>query len=168
MFFTMSMALISQKCSIKYMLGIITTSLAIQRITTKYSNPIDSTSAITIKVVDRNRASVLHSCDFAIIYYSTDEDFNGYYYLKNWKKQNRYSFEPRISSSNIDEKRDKILSYSNGWDMIKKEYIKLKNANKDENKKSFVLYLEAINNVYNQLPDDEENNELQHSLFVRW
>lgn len=135
---------------------------------TKYSNPIDSTSAITIKVVDRNRASVLHSCDFAIIYYSTDEDFNGYYYLKNWKKQNRYSFEPRISSSNIDEKRDKILSYSNGWDMIKKEYIKLKNANKDENKKSFVLYLEAINNVYNQLPDDEENNELQHSLFVRW
>ncbi len=135
---------------------------------TKYSNPQDSTSAITIKVVDRNNSSVSHSCDFAIIYYSEDDDFNGYYYLKNWKRQNRYSFEQRISSSNIDEKLDIILSYPNGWNMIKDEYIKLKNRNKDINKRSFVLYLESVNNVYNQLPDDEVENESLFYPFIRW
>ena len=31
----------------------------------------------------------------------------------------------------------------------REEYLKLKNANNDNNKKSYVLYLEAINNVYN-------------------
>ena len=55
----------------------------------------------------------------------------------------------------IDEKIEVILSYENGWNMIRDEYIKLKNANKDINKRSFVLYLEAVNNVYNYLPDDE-------------
>lgn len=135
---------------------------------TKYSNPKDSTSAITIKVVDQNNSTILHSCDFAIIYYSEDEDFSGYYYLKNWKGQNRYSFEQRICSDDIDEKLETILSYENGWNLIRDEYIKLKKANKDINKRSFVLYLESINNVYNQLPDDEDENESLFSPFVRW
>lgn len=122
---------------------------------TKYSKIQDSTSSITIKVVERTNSRILHGCDFAIIYYSEDEDFNGYYYLKNWKKQKRYSFEQRISSIYIDEKLDVILSYENGWNMIRDEYIKLKNRNRDINKRSFVLYLEAVNNIYNQLPDEE-------------
>lgn len=122
---------------------------------TNYSKIQDSTSSITIKVVDRTNSRILHGCDFAIIYYSEDEDFNGYYYLKNWKNQKRYSFEQRISSIDIDEKLDVILSYENGWNMIRDEYIKLKNRNRDINKRSFVLYLEAVNNIYNQLPDEE-------------
>lgn len=122
---------------------------------TKYSKIQDSTSSITIKVVERTNSRILHGCDFAIIYYSEDEDFNGYYYLKNWKKQKRYSFEQRISSIYIDEKLDVILSYENGWNMIRDEYIKLKNRNRDINKRSFILYLEAVNNIYNQLPDEE-------------
>lgn len=122
---------------------------------TQYSNPQDSTSAITIKVVDQKNACILHSCDFAIIYYSEDDDFNGYYYLRNWKNQNRYSFEPRGASANVEEKLYEVLSYEVGWSMIKDEYIKLKNRNKDNNKRSFSLYLETINNVHNQLCKDE-------------
>ena len=68
----------------------------------------------------------------------------------------------------IDEKLETILSYENGWNLIRDEYIKLKKANKDINKRSFVLYLESINNVYNQLPDDEDENESLFSPFVRW
>ena len=34
---------------------------------------------------------------------------------------------------------------------IKKEYLKLKCRNKDENKRSYSIYLEAVNNVYNRL-----------------
>lgn len=135
---------------------------------TKYSNPNDSTSAITIKVVDRNNSRILHSCDFAIIYYSEDDDFNGYYYLKNWKKHGRYSFEQRFASSNVNEKLDYILSFQNGWNIIREEYLKLKNANKDINKKSFVLYLETINNVYNQLSNEENVEESPDFQWGLW
>lgn len=135
---------------------------------TKYSNPNDSTSAITIKVVDRNNSRILHSCDFAIIYYSDDDDFNGYYYLKNWKKHGRYSFEQRLASSNVNEKLDYILSFQNGWNIIREEYLKLKNANKDINKKSFVLYLETINNVYNQLSNEENIEESPDFQWGLW
>ena len=67
---------------------------------------------------------------------------------KNWKNGG-YSFVFRKLSKNVDWKLDEILNYDNGWNMIREEYLKLKNANNDNNKKSYVLYLEAINNVYN-------------------
>ena len=126
----------------------------------KYSGPFDSTSAITIKVVDKNNSKIEHSCDIAIIYYSENDDFNGYYYLKNWKKHQRYSFEQRTISSNVDEKLEFILSCKNGWSFVRKEYLKLKNANKDVNKKSFVLYLEAVNNLYNRLKTENSYAQL--------
>jgi hypothetical protein len=119
---------------------------------TKYSAPQYSTSAITIKVIDKKHSKVLHSCDFAIIYYKNDLKTNGYYYLKNNKSQKQYIFEYRELSKNIDLKLQKILCVSNGWALIRDEYIKLKNNNKDINKHSFSLYLEAIHNVYNCLP----------------
>lgn len=36
---------------------------------TKYSFPQDSTSSITIKVYDKGKTKIEHSCDFAIVYY---------------------------------------------------------------------------------------------------
>lgn len=116
---------------------------------TKYSNPQDSTSAITIKVVDKENKKIEHSCDFAIIYYDEDRVENGYYYLRNNKSQGNYSFEPRVLSRGIEEKLSEILEYQNGWNWIREEYLKLKNRNQDVNKHSFVLYLEAVSNVLN-------------------
>ena len=118
---------------------------------TKFSAPQDSTSAITIKVKDKKHSKILHSCDFAIIYYKDNTKNNGYYYLKNNKKRNQYGFEYRDLSRNIDEKKQKIVSVPNGWNAVREEYLKLKNNNKDENKPSFSLFLEAIHNIYNQL-----------------
>ena len=70
---------------------------------TKYGEPEDSTSSITIKVVDKKHSKIIRSCDFAIIYYLDDDDLdNGYRYIKNWKKNNRYSFEDRVLSQNAD------------------------------------------------------------------
>ncbi len=54
---------------------------------TPYSSPKDSTSAITIKVIDRKQKKILRSCDFAIIYYKDYSVNNGYYYLRNDKKR---------------------------------------------------------------------------------
>ncbi len=122
---------------------------------TKYKDPQDSTSAITIKVIDKAKSRIEHSCDFAIIYYDEDETNNGYYYLKNNKTQGSYSFEFRKLSQYIDDKLSTIFEYRNGWNAIREEYLKLKNRNKDINKHSFSLYLEAVNNIYNNLTDDD-------------
>ena len=118
---------------------------------TKYSVCENSTSVITIKVVDRKKSKIEHSCDFAIIYYPKNEIFDGYYYLKRLKSLNCYCFEKRSVASRVDEKLEYILKYDNGWNRIKEEYLKLKNSNNDPDKHSFALYLEAVNNVYNQL-----------------
>ena len=64
-------------------------------------------------------------------------------------------FEYRNLSHNIDGKLEDILYYSGGWAEIKKEYLKLKCCNKDENKRSYSIYLEAVNNVHNRLPEDD-------------
>lgn len=118
---------------------------------TIYENPNDSTSAITLKVVDRKNKIIIHSCDFAIIYNELNDAKNEYYCLINHKPFGRYSFEKRNHSKNIDDKVDRIRQENGGWEMIKTEYLKLKNNNQDENKHSYSLYVEAVNNVYNHL-----------------
>ena len=123
---------------------------------TKYKDPQDSTSAITIKVVDKQKSRIEHSCDFAIIYYDSNRSEYGYYYLRHDKRQESYDFVFRNLSRDVDAKVDEILEFNNGWNAIRDEYLKLKNANRDNNKHSFSLYLEAVNNVYNRLPDEDD------------
>ena len=82
-----------------------------------------------------------------------------YYYLKHDKRQESYDFIFRNLSRDVDAKVDEILEYNNGWNAIRDEYLKLKNANRDNNKHSFSLYLEAVNNVYNRLPDDDYDDD---------
>lgn len=118
---------------------------------TKYTDPKDRTSVITIKVVDKKNSRILHSCDFAIIYYDHSQIKNGYLYLKHLKKENTYTFEYRSSSDNIKQRLARIKQNGRGWKMVQDEYLTLKNINKDEDKSSSSLYLEAVNNVYNSM-----------------
>lgn len=117
---------------------------------TKYSFPQDSTSSITVKVVDKGKKKIEHSCDFAIIYYSGNDGIDGYYYLRNNKPQQSYQFVFRTPNSDIDEKVQEIIE-DDGWPYIKEEYLLLKNINENNRKPSFSLYAEAVNNVYNQM-----------------
>lgn len=118
---------------------------------TPYSSPKDSTSAITIKVIDRKQKKILRSCDFAIIYYEDCSVNNGYYFLRNDKKRNIYEFVFRSINSGIEEKVHDILRQDSGWACISEEYRKLKDINEGNGKHSYSLYAEAVNNVYNQM-----------------
>ena len=131
---------------------------------TAYKCPEDSTTVLTIKVVSKKQSKIARSCDFAIIYYPYEDADDGYFYLKNWK-DGRYSFEFRQLSEGADSKLDELKQYSDWWDRIKAEYKKLKNNNK-QNKRSFVLYLESINNVYNQIKQENEPETSINSF--RW
>lgn len=117
---------------------------------TKYSFPQDSTSSITVKVVDKGKKKIEHSCDFAIIYYGNNDGIDGYYYLRNNKPQQSYQFVFRTPNSDIDEKVREIIE-DGGWPYIKKEYLSLKDINESNRKPSFSLYAEAVNNVYNKM-----------------
>lgn len=117
---------------------------------TKYSFPQDSTSSITIKVYDKGKTKIEHSCDFAIVYYGNNEGVDGYYFLRHYKPQQSYQFAFRPSNCGIDEKVQKIIA-DDGWPYIKEEYLLLKNINEGNGKHSFSLYAEAVNNVYNQM-----------------
>lgn len=95
----------------------------------------------------------------AIIRYVDDDPDEGYKYVRNLKN-GKYEFWFRKLSADSESKLDEIEEYyEDGWDKVRTEYIKLKNVNKDINKKSFVLYLESINNVYNQLMQSKENKQ---------
>lgn len=118
---------------------------------TPYSSPKDSTSAITIKVIDKKRKKIIRSCDFAIIYCEDCDVNNGYYYLRNNKKQNAFVFVFRSINSGIEEKVHDILGEDGGWAYISEEYRKLKDINEGSGKHSYSLYAEAVNNVYNQM-----------------
>lgn len=125
---------------------------------TAYAPPEDSTSAITVKVIDRKHSRILHSCDFAIIYYGKQQGREGYFYLR--KDKNHYSFSPVISYGfkfrPLDfEPKEKVAEIcrqrkQDGWKMIQEEYLKIKNRDREE-KPSYSLYVEAVNNVHNQI-----------------
>jgi hypothetical protein len=133
---------------------------------TPYCKIEDSTSSITIKVVDKDNSKILRSCDLAILYYIDEENIDeGYMYLKNWKQNSKYTFEQRNLSLKAEYKLDEVLEYEQGWNMIRDEYLKLKNSNKDINKKSFVLYLESINNVFNHLKQYEEEQKVSSRCY---
>ncbi len=118
---------------------------------TKYSSPKDSTSAMTIKDVNKKQKEVRHSCDFAIVYYEDDGVNDGYCYLRNDKEQGKYEFAFRSINSDIMEKMQDICGECDGWGRIREEYLYLKNINEGNGKHSFSIYSEAVNNVYNQI-----------------
>ena len=131
---------------------------------TAYKCPEDSTTVLTIKVVDPKHKKIAHSCDFAIIYYPYKNTDDGYFYLKNWK-DGRYTFEFRQLSEGAERKLAELKEYSDWWPRIKDEYKKLKNNNKQK-KRSFVLYLESINNVYNHIKQENERDNNSNNGFI--
>ena len=121
---------------------------------TSYDHPENSTTSITIKTKDTKHSKILHSCDFAIIYYPLlEEDEAPYFkYIRNDKKNGEYhySWQVRNCSRNVDYKLEWLKeNVHNYWEAIKQEYLKVKNANRNPNKHSFQLYFETINNLFN-------------------
>lgn len=122
-----------------------------------YSHCEDSTRVLTIKVKDTAHSKIKHSCDIGIVLYDDDDD--GWYVHCN-KAGDRKTYEFKMLPD-PDEIEDKIswLKENGYWNQVRKMYLRLKNNNTDDDKKSRSLRLEAINNIFNEYVeyDDEEN-----------
>ncbi len=117
---------------------------------TRFTTVENSTSVITIKQVDKKNKNVIVGCDFSVIFYPNDDDSGCYKYSRFNKGQQNYTWEIRNVSRFNNDKLDWLKNnYKGIWNDIKEEYLKLKNNN-PQAKHSFVLFHEAINNVYNQ------------------
>lgn len=121
---------------------------------TPYSDPEESTSSFTVKLVDHGRSRVVHSIDIAIVVPDNDRM---QHYLRYNKPFGSFSFEPRGYRFNDRTYVDEIKEYYkdkgvDGWQLVLDEYLKLKNSNRDPCKKSLDLYTEAVRNVHSRLP----------------
>ena len=127
-----------------------------------FPDPKDSSSVITLQSVDRKNSKIKYSCDFAVIRYTYDEDsnLNGYKYLKYDKKSGNYIWNFRPINSDPEELVKKIREYESGWNCVREEYLRLKDCNKGE-KRSYAIYREAVNNVYEWLVEQDEEEPEQ-------
>ena len=117
---------------------------------TKYSHPENQSVAITIKVKDTKNSKILHSCDFAVVYYPGDVN-DGHMCSKMNLETNKCIWNMRKYTKDYLDKLDWLKdNVSKYWDKVKIEYLKLKNANNDPEKHSFQLFYEAINNLIDQ------------------
>lgn len=117
---------------------------------TRFNKIENSTSVITIKQIDKSNSKVIVGCDFSVVFYPNDDDSGYYKYSRLNKLQQSYTWEIRnVSRFSKDKLNWLEKNYNNIWNDIRKEYLKLKNSNFQE-KRSFILFHEAINNIYNQ------------------
>lgn len=107
----------------------------------------DSTRVFTIKVKDRDKSKILHSCDFAIVYDCND---GRQQYIRFNKTQNSYYWEYQPKGYYQLEEKIEWLKNNDCWNEVEDRYLEKKNNNFNLSKKSRALRTEAINDVYNK------------------
>jgi len=116
---------------------------------TNYKNVSNGNQSFTIKVVDKENSKIIHGCDFAIVNEYVDNQNNYRQEILVQYANNLYSWNKKLICNNYTNKVSNLKA--NGlWNEVRDEYLKLKNNNRDEGKKSYNLYYEAVNNVYSK------------------
>jgi len=114
---------------------------------TRYSNVSNGKQSFTIRVVDKLKSQIIHGCDFAIVNEYVDDQNSFRQEILVQYANNLYHWEEKQISKNYTTKVSNLKA--NGlWNEVRDEYLKIKNNNGDENKKSYSMYYEAVNNVY--------------------
>ncbi|SFT61006.1 hypothetical protein SAMN02910301_2109 [Lachnospiraceae bacterium XBD2001] len=115
-----------------------------------YKTAEDSTSVLTIKAIDKKKAAIKHSCDFAIVDEFEDEDGDWHqWYIKNCKKDKSYVWEERKNAFYDLPYKIDWLKENNYWDVVRDQYISNKNKNTNRNNKSRSIYAYTIGEVFN-------------------
>lgn len=113
----------------------------------EYTHIENSTSVITIKVVDRRNSKIKYSCDFAIVHHYNDKGKRRQRYIRYDKKNNTYVWEKRGKGFYIEKKI--LWLKKNGYcNKLRDFYIDKKNKNYDRNKHSRSIFAESVNELY--------------------
>lgn len=104
----------------------------------------DSTRVLTIKKVNTFTSSIIHSCDFAIVYNCAD---GRQQYIRFNKDNGYYSWEYQGKGFIDQNKKIDWLKKNGLWENLKDYYIEKKNANKNPHKHSRSIFAESINEM---------------------
>ena len=119
---------------------------AIDRVAPRYGYKTceDSTRVLTIKKVNTWTSSIIHSCDFAIVYNCKD---GRQQYIRFNKENYYYSWEFQGKGFVGLEKKIDWLKKENLWGELQKYYIYKKNTNDNPDKHSRSIFAESINEM---------------------
>ena len=113
-----------------------------------YDFPEDSTRVLTIKMKNRKKSCIIHSCDFAIVNnYIDDEGYKGQEYIHYNKAHNSYIWcEQPEGYYMLPDKVDWIKK--NGWQNDMRDlYIEKKNKNNDPNVHSRTIFAVTVHEI---------------------
>lgn len=111
----------------------------------QYDYAEDHSRVFTIKVKDKKNSRILHSCDFAIVYDTSDGKQQ---YVRFNKTNNTCSWEYQPKGYYELNKRILVIKKNKLWQEVRDVYLDKKRNNKDPNKKSRSLFAETINEIY--------------------
>ncbi|MDO4863328.1 MAG: hypothetical protein Q4A05_04075 [Ruminococcus sp.] len=116
-----------------------------------YTKIEDSTSVITIKVIEKKNSIIEHSCDFAIIRPLSDgkEQYIRFLKMSSFSPQYCYRWELRGGDYHIAGKLQWIID-NNLNQLLRDRYLINKNHNYIQAKKSRAIFAETVNNIYNE------------------
>ena len=116
----------------------------------------DSTSSLTTKAIClKNENSTAFSIDVCIVAFDSE---GTWYRLKHKKGSNSYYDEyfwnDAPNSNGYNEKAKAIKLVPGWWEKVRKHYLDIKNnylKRNDHSHHSFICYIQAINDVYNEM-----------------
>lgn len=107
----------------------------------------NSTRVITIKVKDKEKSKILHSCDFAIVNnYIDDNECQRQEYIHFDKKNNTYNWQSQPTSYYELPKKFRWIKNNGYLGELQKLYLDKKNNN-TQNKHSYSLRAEAVHEI---------------------
>lgn len=123
-----------------------------------YDHPEDSTRVLTIKMKNRKKSCILHSCDFAIVNnYIDDDGYEGQEYIHNDKHGNYTWCEQSEGYYMLPDKIDWIKE-NDLWDDMRDLYIEKKNKNNDPNVHSRTIFAITVHEVCQRFGFYEDEN----------
>lgn len=98
--------------------------------------------------------------DIAVVYHYFDDKDKSQYIRYN-KHHNNYTWQYNSLAYYLIENKIKIIKDNDYWADVEEKYLEKKNTNTNPHKKSRSLFLEVINNIYNEnnLNESCENEE---------
>ncbi len=116
----------------------------------------DSTSALTTRAIcfDDDRR-IEFSMDICIVCKDEDGNWNRLIHKKTgFTSMDRYYWNIAPHSAKTAEKAKIIKQKPGRWELVREEYLRLKNlylTRNDDDHPSFICYIEAVNNIYNRI-----------------
>lgn len=111
----------------------------------RYDYTEDSTRVLTIKVKDRAKSSILHSCDFCIVYECGD---GRQQYIRYNKNQNSYSWEYQPKGYMELPAKIEWIKKHGLWQQVRDHYLYKKNINESPDKHSRAVFAETVHEVW--------------------